>query len=217
MTRPEGCPSPAELLAFHRRSLPPESTERVTVHIETCVRCGAEIRGLDQSDGAITRDRREMSTLWVESPPIDDGGADGPSGTTPRGGRSEAVGSVIDGRYRIVEPIGEGGMGSVWMARQTEPVRRVVALKFIREGLNSRQVLARFGAERQALALMDHPNIAKVLDAGTTPAGQPYFVMELVKGEPITRYCDGRRSSLPDRLGLFVQAARRSSMPTRRG
>src|SRR5439155_25882003 len=92
----------------------------------------------------------------------------------------------------------------VFLAEQTEPVQRKVALKVIKPGLDSRQVVARFEAERQALALMDHPNIAKVLDGGTTAEGRPYFVMELVKGEPITRYCDEHRLSPRERLELFV-------------
>ena len=95
-------------------------------------------------------------------------------------------------------------MGTVYMAEQTHPVRRTVALKLIRAGMDSRQVLARFGAERQALALMDHPNIAKVFDAGATVAGRPYFVMELVKGVPITNYCDERRLTLRERLELAI-------------
>ena len=96
-------------------------------------------------------------------------------------------------------------MGTVWVAEQTEPVRRKVALKLIKPGMDSRQVLARFEAERQALALMDHPNIAKVLDGGLTDAGRPYFVMEYVKGVPITEYCDATRLSVRERLDLFVQ------------
>jgi serine/threonine protein kinase/tetratricopeptide (TPR) repeat protein len=116
---------------------------------------------------------------------------------------SENTGTVI-GPYRLIEPIGEGGMGTVWMAQQTEPVKRLVAINLIKAGMDSRQVVARFEAERQALALMDHPNIARVLDAGTTSAGRPYFVMELVKGVPITRYCDGQRLTPRQRLELFV-------------
>src|SRR3989440_7807924 len=96
-------------------------------------------------------------------------------------------------------------MGAVWMAQQTEPVKRLVAVKLIKAGMDTRTVLARFEAERQALALMDHPNIAKVLDAGATPTGRPYFVMELVKGIPITRYCDEHRLTPKDRPGPFVQ------------
>ena len=95
-------------------------------------------------------------------------------------------------------------MGAVCMAEQTEPVRRMVAVKLIKPGMDSQQVLARFEAERQALALMDHPNIAKVLDAGTTDGGRPFFVMELVKGVPITEYCDDSRSTPRQRLELFV-------------
>src|SRR5262249_4469274 len=102
---------------------------------------------------------------------------------------AEAAGTVI-GPYKLIEQIGEGGMGTVWMTQQTEPVKRLVAVKLIKAGMDSKQVIARFEAERQALALMDHPHIARVLDAGTTGADRPYFVMELVKGVPITRYCD---------------------------
>jgi serine/threonine protein kinase len=107
---------------------------------------------------------------------------------TPADSRVEP-GTVI-GPYKLIEQIGEGGMGTVWMAQQTEPVKRLVALKLIKAGMDSRRVIARFEAERQALALMDHPNIARVLDGGTTEGGRPYFVMDLVKGVPITRYCD---------------------------
>ena len=103
-----------------------------------------------------------------------------------------------------LQQIGEGGMGVVYMAEQTEPVERRVALKIIKPGMDSRQVIARFEAERQALAMMDHPNIAKVLDAGTTETGRPYFVMELVKGVPITKYCDEKHLSLKQRLELMI-------------
>ena len=121
----------------------------------------------------------------------------------------EGPGTMV-GPYKLLQQIGEGGMGTVYMAEQTQPVQRKVALKLMRSGLDSRQVLARFEAERQALALMDHPNIAKVLDAGSTStepgrdSGRPYFVMELVKGVPITRYCDEHRLSPRERLELFV-------------
>ncbi|GMU38872.1 MAG: serine/threonine-protein kinase [Phycisphaerae bacterium] len=114
----------------------------------------------------------------------------------------EGAGSRI-GRYKLLQRIGEGGFGAVFMADQTEPVHRRVALKIIKAGMDTRQVIARFEAERQALAMMDHPNIARVLDAGTTDSGRPYFVMELVRGEPVTRYCDREKLSVPQRLELF--------------
>ena len=99
------------------------------------------------------------------------------------------------GNYVLRQQIGEGGFGVVWMVEQTEPIQRMVALKVVKAGMDTKQVLARFEAERQALAMMDHPNIAKVLDAGATDAGRPYFVMELVRGVPITEYCDKNKLS----------------------
>jgi serine/threonine protein kinase/tetratricopeptide (TPR) repeat protein len=123
---------------------------------------------------------------------------------------AEELGAVI-GPYKLIQEIGEGGMGTVYMAQQTEPVKRRVALKLIKPGMDSRQVIARFEAERQALALMDHPNIARVFDAGTTKGepggvspGRPYFVMELVKGVPLTKYCDAHRLTPKERLELFI-------------
>jgi serine/threonine protein kinase/tetratricopeptide (TPR) repeat protein len=115
----------------------------------------------------------------------------------------ERAGTVI-GPYKLLQQLGEGGMGVVFLAEQTQPVQRTVAVKIIKPGMDSRQVIARFEAERQALALMDHPNIAKVLDAGTTDSGLPYFVMELVKAVPITSYCDTHHLTLRERLDLFV-------------
>ncbi|MGE4001623.1 MAG: protein kinase [Planctomycetaceae bacterium] len=115
-----------------------------------------------------------------------------------------AVSETDVGGYKLLQKIGEGGMGVVYMADQTHPVTRRVALKIIKPGMDTKEVLARFEAERQALAMMDHPNIARVLDAGTTDAGRPYFVMELVKGIPITKYCDDKRLSPRERLELFV-------------
>src|SRR5262245_22923933 len=109
-------------------------------------------------------------------------------------------GAVIAGRYTLQEMIGEGGMGEVWVARQTEPVKRKVALKLIKSGMDSKAVLARFEQERQALALMDHPHIARVLDGGLTPTGQPFFAMELVNGLPLTRFCDEAKLTPRDRL-----------------
>jgi WD40 repeat protein len=125
------------------------------------------------------------------------------AGSASTAGGEEVAGTVIRS-YKLVEPIGEGGMGSVWLAQQTEPVKRLVALKLIKTGMDSKQVLARFEAERQALALMDHPNIARVLDAGTTEGGRPFFAMELVKGVPLTRYCDEHQLTPRQRLELFI-------------
>jgi serine/threonine protein kinase len=116
---------------------------------------------------------------------------------------SERPGMVI-GPYKLLEQIGEGGMGLVFVAEQQQPIKRRVALKIIKPGMDSRQVIARFEAERQALALMDHPHIAKVHDGGATPEGRPYFVMELVKGTPITDYCDKHRLTNRQRLQLFL-------------
>jgi serine/threonine protein kinase len=115
---------------------------------------------------------------------------------------SEGPGTIID-RYKLLEKIGEGGFGVVYVAEQKEPVKRRVALKIIKLGMDTRQVIARFEAERQALALMDHPNIAKVFDAGATQTGRPYFVMELVRGVPITTYCDENNLGMVERLKLF--------------
>jgi serine/threonine protein kinase/Tol biopolymer transport system component len=117
---------------------------------------------------------------------------------------TEGPGTVI-GRYKLLEKIGEGGMAVVYMAEQEKPIRRKVALKIIKLGMDTKQVIARFEAERQTLAMMDHPNIAKVLDAGATDTGRPYFVMELVKGVSITDYCDQNNLSTKERLGLFIQ------------
>ncbi len=142
-------------------------------------------------------DAHFQAGTFLESPPAS------PTSSMASSSPAESSGAVI-GPYKLLQVIGEGGMGTVYMAEQTQPVRRTVALKLIKTGMDSRQVLARFGAERQALALMDHPNIAKVFDAGTTDAGRPYFVMELVKGVPITRFCDDRRLTLRERLELAI-------------
>ena len=133
---------------------------------------------------------------FLESPPL---------GMVPTEIRlvTEQPGDLI-GPYKLLQQIGEGGMGVVYMAEQTQPVERRVALKIIKAGMDTQQVIARFEAERQALAMMDHPNIAKVLDAGTTSTGRPFFVMELVKGLPITQYCDEQHLSPRERLELFI-------------
>jgi serine/threonine-protein kinase len=120
---------------------------------------------------------------------------------------TEAAGDLI-GRYKLLQRLGEGGCGVVWMAEQQEPMRRRVALKIIKLGMDTKEVIARFEAERQALAMMDHPNIAKIIDAGATGAGRPFFVMELVRGVKITDYCDRNNLSTKQRLELFSQACR---------
>ncbi len=152
---------------------------------------------LRQQLEALLREKRDDS--FLEHPAVEPGAT-----LVPPAPLSEGPGTVI-GRYKLLQKIGEGGMGVVYMAEQTEPVTRKVALKIIKLGMDTRQVVARFEAERQALAMMDHPNIAKVLDAGATETGRPYFVMELVRGVPITEYCDHARLSTCERLGLFVK------------
>ena len=117
---------------------------------------------------------------------------------------TDLSGTVI-GRYKLLEKIGEGGFGSVYVAEQQQPIKRRVALKIIKLGMDTQQVVARFEAERQALALMDHPNIAKVLDAGATDTGRPYFVMELVRGIPLTDYCNQEKLNTKRRLDLFIK------------
>src|SRR6202453_2323572 len=112
------------------------------------------------------------------------------------------------GRYHILRPLGEGGMGTVYLAEQLEPIRRSVALKVVKLGMDTAQVLARFNHERQALAMMDHPNIAQIFDAGATAKGRPYFVMEYIEGPPITQYCDRKRMTTKERLALFLAVCR---------
>ena len=116
------------------------------------------------------------------------------------------AGQTFAQRFQLVRKLGEGGMGQVWLAEQTSPVRRHVALKLIKAGMYDEAVVQRFQSERQSLAIMDHPAIAKVFDAGATPQGQPYFVMEYVPGLPITEYCDQKKLKIRDRLELFIQA-----------
>lgn len=136
-----------------------------------------------------------------------DRAAPGLDATTETRRGVERAGQMID-RYKLREPLGEGGFGVVWAAEQTEPVHRKVALKIVKPGMDTRDVIARFEAERQALAMMDHDNIARVLDAGTTEEGRPFFVMELIRGVPITEYCDENKLTVSQRLALFVQVCR---------
>ena len=162
---------------------------------------------LDDVCGSDPDLRRRVERLLDAQPNVGsflDSPAAGPTMAFPPTEVLEGPGTVI-GPYKLLEQIGEGGMGIVYMAEQTQPVRRKVALKIIKPGMDTRQVIARFEAERQALAMMDHPNIAKVLDAGATESGRPYFVMELVRGIPITEYCDQHRLPIHKRLDLFMQ------------
>src|SRR5436305_11763149 len=191
------------------RSLPEESIFGQALEIESAEERAAD---LDRACGADQALRSEVEALLQASgrrgdlldlPELGADKSDGPPA-------AERPGTLIAGRYKLLEAINEGGMGTVWMAQQTEPVKRLVAVKLVRAGINSKAVLARFEAERQALALMDHPNIAKVLDAGATPPdcpgcpATPFFVLELVKGVPITKFCDDRRLTPRQRLELFV-------------
>jgi len=168
--------------------------------------CGGDHALRERIDNLLQAHDRSGSFVEQQAAAEDGNGGPPPAGTAayqkaPISG--EEQGSRI-GPYKLLQQIGEGGMGRVWMAEQTEPVKRMVALKLIKAGMDSGQVLARFEAERQALALMDHPNIARVLDAGTTSRGRPFFVMELVKGIRITKYCDEHLLTPRERLELFV-------------
>jgi len=173
---------------------------------------------LEKTCGADSPTRQRVAALLAAHPSTHPSTPSGPSGTVATDddatigdsvalSSEEAPGDVI-GRYKLLEKIGEGGFGLVYVAEQTEPVRRRVALKVIKLGMDTRQVVARFEAERQALALMDHPNIAKVLDAGATDTGRPYFVMEFVKGMKITEYCDRNKLTTLKRLDLFILVCR---------
>ena len=160
---------------------------------------------LDEACQGDPRVRREVETLLRAHSDAGDFLGGGSPGVVPTIDQPivEQPGTRI-GPYKLVEQIGEGGMGVVYMATQREPIRRKVALKIIKPGMDTREVVVRFEAERQALAMMDHPNIAKVFDAGATDVGRPYFVMELVKGKPITEYCDREQPSTRERLALFA-------------
>jgi WD40 repeat protein/serine/threonine protein kinase len=204
-------PNPDDLRAFANGKLEPAANETVGRHIETCADCQrtvAESHGdtflrrlrdahaHPATPGTIAQPNRSPLQAELAEP------AESPN-TPTYWPISEGPGTVI-GRYKLLQQIGEGGFGTVFMAEQTHPVRRIVALKIIKPGMDSAQVIARFESERQALALMDHTNIAKVFDAGATESGRPYFVMELVKGVPITEFCDKNHSRPEDRLKLFI-------------
>jgi len=165
---------------------------------------------LDGACGENAALRQRLSALLAaEEPPA--GSAPAPIETPstvaiefPAGLADARAGQTL-GRYKLLEKVGEGGCGVVYVAEQMEPVRRRVALKVIKLGMDTKAVVARFEAERQALAMMDHPNIAKVFDAGATEAGRPFFVMELVRGIPITQFCDQNNLATKERLGLFIK------------
>jgi serine/threonine protein kinase len=160
--------------------------------------CGDDCRLRARLDALLLLYQEEPS--FLESPAVKRGDCGKPDARSAQ----EDAGTII-GHYTLLEQIGEGGMGIVYKAEQTHPVRRTVALKIIKPGMDTRQVIARFEAERQALAMMDHPSIARVIDAGATESGRSYFVMELIPGIPITRYCDGEKLPIRDRLELFMQ------------
>src|SRR5215203_6251974 len=162
--------------------------------------CGADDALRGRVDGLLAEHRREDGFI-LDSPPASAGAGIGPFTAQLLAERP----GVRVGPYELIEQVGEGGMGVVFVAQQHEPVRRRVALKVIKAGMDTRRVIARFEAERQALAMMDHPNIARVFDAGVTETGRPYFVMELVKGTSITKYCDENHLPPRARLELFVQ------------
>jgi serine/threonine protein kinase/WD40 repeat protein len=183
--------NPSSLRDIYLRALDKKSPEARDAYLEGA--CGDNLSLRNKVD-ALLRENAEDS--FLEAPAIE-------NNDTLLDAPTETPGTVI-GRYKILQPIGEGGFGTVYMAEQKEPVKRRVALKIIKLGMDTKQVVARFEAERQALAMMDHPNIAKVLDAGATDAGRPYFVMELVRGISITKYCDENNLSALERLNLFM-------------
>src|SRR5262245_39263598 len=162
--------------------------------------CGGDAALRERIEGLL-REHEQQGSFLERPGPAQPGTAAYPSESAPP--IAECPGTII-GPFKLLQQIGEGGMGVVFMAEQQEPVRRTVTLKIIKPGMDSRQVIARFEAERQALAMMDHQNIARVLDAGTTASGRPYFVMELVHGVPITQFCDDRKLTPRERLELFV-------------
>src|SRR5271169_6644120 len=165
----------------------------------SCPQCGAE---LDSGGLAGLCPKCLIQGAFESSMGVDE------SGATTVDIPNVAAADDDFGRYHILRPLGEGGMGAVYLAEQREPIRRYVALKVVKLGMDTNQVLARFANERQALAVMDHPNIARILDAGATSRGRPYFVMEYIEGLPITQYCDGKRMTVGDRLDLFLAVCR---------
>jgi len=194
----------------------PERWEQIREVLEKALELAPEQRSayLDSSCSSDPSLRKEVEVLLADS-------ADVPSGFLQSSALAEVIGAEMNGvgsvpaleaeevfaqHFRLVRKLGEGGMGQVWLAEQTEPVRRLVALKLIKAGMYDAAVVQRFQSERQSLAIMDHPAIAKVFEAGTTQQGQPYFVMEYVPGLPITEYCDAKQLRIRERLELFIDA-----------
>ena len=175
-------PTQSDIQEWIHGKLTAKDVTWIESHLERCAECGTILEELL---------RDQENSAWDIGKVLQTEGDR--HGTFPQEISSssalEKPGTQI-GRYKILQPIGQGGMGSVWMAEQLEPVRRKVAFKIIKAGMDTKEVLARFEVERQALAMMDHPNIARVLDGGAADNGRPYFVMELVKGISITDYCD---------------------------
>ena len=209
----------------HSRPAPAQPSDGISDHVEAGAGCPADLRSgfeidsseerarfLDEACGGNAAIRDEIASLFMAF----DSAGNFLENALVASTQLEGPGAVI-GAYKLLERIGEGGMGAVYVAEQSQPIRRKVALKIIKPGMDSRQVIARFEAERQALALMDHPNIAKVFEAGTTASGRPYFVMELVKGISITAYCDEAQLTPAERLGLLVSVCQATHHAHQRG
>ena len=163
--------------------------------------CGGDRKLRERIDRLIQADA--VARRFVAADPFDLSSTRADS-SVPQTVPNDPVPDARVGRYRLLEKIGEGGMGEVYHAEQEEPVRRRVALKILKLGMDSRQIVARFEAERQALAIMDHPSIARIFDGGVTETGRPFFAMELVRGIPITEFCDLRKLSIRERVELFI-------------
>jgi serine/threonine protein kinase/Tol biopolymer transport system component/Tfp pilus assembly protein PilF len=185
--------APKEVKAIFAEAIQKTTSEELNLYLDAVCSSNAQLRVEVESLLAAHRDAGEFLAGLLEE-----------KDTEPRSSLTERPGKII-GRYKLLEKIGEGGMAVVYMAEQQKPIQRRVALKIIKLGMDTKSVIARFEAERQALAMMDHPNIAKVLDAGATDTGRPYFVMELVTGVSITEYCDKNKLNTVRRLELFIQ------------
>ncbi|MEM7456960.1 MAG: tetratricopeptide repeat protein [Planctomycetota bacterium] len=193
-------PDEEQLAAFFEGTLPSDDATEIENHVNQCADCCEQLQQLSRGDEGFIAEVKDAIEAPRQSSIV--------NGQVPFPPEQPGAGSRRIGPYKLLQKIGAGGMGEVWMAEQEYPVRRRVAIKFTRAGVNCKEVLARFESERQALAMMDHQNIASVLDAGTTEAGTPYFVMELVKGIPLIEYCDQRKLGIRDRLKLFVAVCR---------